>query len=71
MADIKRVVTGKVRLSYGHLFKLHSAVEGGEEKYSVTILIPKEDVGTKKRIDIAMEAAVRGNPKNLEWSETP
>lgn len=59
MADIKRVVTGKVRLSYVHLFKPYSAVEGGEEKYSVTVLIPKEDVETKKRIDNAIEAAAK------------
>lgn len=59
MADIKRVVTGKVRLSYVHLFKPYSAVEGGEAKYSVTILIPKSDVETKKRIDIAIEAAAK------------
>lgn len=59
MADIKRVVTGKVRLSYVHLFKPYSAVEGGEEKYSVTVLIPKEDAETKKRIDNALEAAAK------------
>lgn len=59
MADIKRVVTGKVRLSYVHLFKPYSAVEGGEEKYSVTVLIPKEDAETKKRIDNAIEAAAK------------
>lgn len=59
MADIKRVVTGKVRLSYVHLFKPYSAVEGGEEKYSVTVLIPKEDAETKKRIDNVIEAAAK------------
>lgn len=59
MADIKRVVTGKVRLSYVHLFKPYSAVEGGEEKYSVTVLIPKEDIETKKRIDNAIEVAAK------------
>lgn len=59
MADIKRVVTGKVRLSYVHLFKPYSAVEGGEEKYSVTVLIPKEDAETKKRIDNAIEAVAK------------
>lgn len=57
MADIKRVVTGKVRLSYVHVFKPSAAVPGAEEKYSVVVLLPKSDVATKARIDAAIKAA--------------
>lgn len=51
------VVTGKVRLSYVHLFKPYTNQPGAEPKYSVTILLPKSDVQTKQKIDAAIEAA--------------
>jgi hypothetical protein len=52
-----RVVTGEVRFSYVNLLKPRASQQGGEEKYSVTILLPKSDVATKQRIDAAIEAA--------------
>lgn len=51
------VTTGEVRLSYVHLSRPYSAVPGQEEKYSVTVLVPKSDTATKQRIDAAIEAA--------------
>lgn len=56
MADLTHVVTGKCRLSYVTLSEPKS-IQGGEPKYSVTVLIPKSDVQTKQRIDAAIEAA--------------
>lgn len=55
--DICRVTTGEARLSYAHLFKPYAFQQGQEEKYSVTVLVPKTDVQTKARIDAAIEAA--------------
>lgn len=52
-----RVVTGEVRFSFVNLLKPKPGPNGGEEKYSVTILLPKSDVATKQRIDAAIEAA--------------
>ena len=43
------LVTGKVRFSYVNIFEPR-AINGGEEKYSITILIPKTDVDTYQRI---------------------
>ena len=43
------MVTGKVRFSYANVFEPR-AVNGGEEKYSITILIPKSDTKTYQRI---------------------
>ena len=57
MNDMTRVTTGEVRLSYVHLFKPYAFQAGQEEKYSVTLLIPKTDTATKARIDAAIEAA--------------
>lgn len=43
------LVTGKVRFSYASVFEPR-AINGGEEKYSVTLLIPKTDNDTYQRI---------------------
>lgn len=51
-----KVITGKVRLSYTHIFAPQS-IDGGDEKYSTAILIPKSDKETIKRIQAATEAA--------------
>lgn len=57
IGEATNVTTGEVRLSYVHLFKPYAAVPGQEEKYSVTVLVPKTDAATKTRIDAAIEAA--------------
>ena len=59
MSEVKptKVVTGKARLSYVHLFTPYAHNPGQEPKYSCTILIPKTDTATKARIDAAIEAA--------------
>lgn len=59
MNDLTNVTTGEVRLSYAHLFKPYAAMLGQEEKYSVTVLVPKTDVDTMNRINAAIEAAKR------------
>lgn len=57
MEYLTNVTTGKARLSYVHLYKPYAYMQGQEEKFSCTILIPKSDVETKARIDAAIEAA--------------
>ncbi|TLN00387.1 DUF2815 family protein [bacterium] len=52
-----KVITGKVRLSYAHLFKPVAIQEGQEPKYSVCLLIPKTDVETLRKIKAAVDAA--------------
>lgn len=51
-----QVTTGKVRLSYANLFT-PKAQMGGDEKYSVTLLIPKSDKATVAKIKAAIDAA--------------
>jgi hypothetical protein len=51
-----KVVTGVVRLSYAHLHEPH-ALEGNEPKYSVSLIIPKEDKDTLKAIKAAVDEA--------------
>jgi len=57
--NVQHVVTGKVRLSYVHLFSPYAKHPGDEPKFSTTILIPKQDVATRQRIDAAMAAATQ------------
>ena len=55
--DPLKVLTGEVRLSYANLTTPRAAQQGGEPKYSVTLLIPKSDTATKADIDAAINAA--------------
>lgn len=52
-----KVLTGECRLSYCNLNTPRAAQQGGEAKYSVTLLIPKTDLATKADIDAAINAA--------------
>jgi len=69
-----KVVTGKVRFSYAHVFQPASSIEGGTPKYSVSIIIPKSDKDTIARLTKAFEetkaaaSAYFGGavPKNLK-----
>lgn len=57
IGEITNVTTGEVRLSYVHVFRPYAAMQGQEEKYSVTVLVPKSDTDTMGRINAAIEAA--------------
>lgn len=51
-----KVITGEVRFSYAHVFE-PASIEGSEPKYSVSILIDKNDKKTLSRVKAAIEAA--------------
>lgn len=61
-----KVITGKVRLSYAHLFKPTAIEEGQEPKYSVCLLIPKSDKQTIKKIKAAIAAAIDAGRDKLK-----
>jgi len=52
-----KVVTGVVRLSYANVWEPKS-VNGGTEKYSVSLIIPKSDTKTIAAINAAVDAAI-------------
>lgn len=60
---ITKVVTGKVRLSYAHLFTPQSSEDGKEPRYSSALLVSKSDTATLKAIKAAVEA-VKVDPKS-------
>lgn len=52
-----KVITGKVRFSFCHVFEPQAPLNGGDPKYNVTLLIPKSDTATLKAIKDAMVEA--------------
>ena len=52
-----KVVTGTVRLSYEHVWE-PASINGGEEKYSASLIIPKSDKATVNAIQKAVDAAI-------------
>lgn len=56
MENSTKVVTGKVRFSYANVWESKS-INGGDEKYSVSLIIPKSDKKTFAEIKAAIEQA--------------
>ena len=52
-----KVRIGECRLSYCHLFQPEAVADGGEKKYSVSIIIPKSNTKLVAEIKAAIEAA--------------
>ncbi len=60
MANVNKtkVITGKnTRLSYFHGWE-PTSINGGPERYSVSVLIPKDDVETVNAINAAVDVAI-------------
>lgn len=55
-----KVVTGEVRLSYANLWEPRPGLNGGKDKYSVSLIIPKSDTKTIEAIEKAIDAAIEG-----------
>ena len=64
MSDTK-VITGKVRFSYAHVHEPHAVQEGQDKKYSVSILIDKDDKKTLAKIEKAIKAAIEEGKSKL------
>lgn len=56
--SLTKVVTGVVRLSYANVWE-PKAINGGDEKYSVSLIIPKSDKKTINAINAAVDAAIK------------
>lgn len=57
VAPDTKVVTGKVRLSYVHVWEAVAIEEGQPKKFSAALIIPKSDTVTLSKINAAIEAA--------------
>lgn len=60
-----KVITGKCRLSYEHVFEAAS-INGSDPKYSACIVIPKTDKATLTKIQAAVNAAIQDGIKS-KW----
>ena len=49
MQNKTKVITGEVRLSYFNVWEPKS-INGGKERYSVSVIIPKSDQNTIEKI---------------------
>ena len=52
-----KVITGLVRFSYVNIFRSRAFRDGQKEKYSICLLIPKNDKATITKIENAIEEA--------------
>lgn len=53
-----KVVTNEVRLSYAYVWEPRPGLNGGKDKYSVSLIIPKSDTKTIEAIEKAIDAAI-------------
>lgn len=53
-----KVITGEVRFSYAHVFEAAAINDGDTAKFSVSVLIPKTDKKTLKKVEDAIQAAM-------------
>lgn len=65
-----KIVTGKVRFSYVNVFEPKS-VNGGDEKYSVTLLIPKSDTNTHQKIMAEINKTIQNSITDVFKGITP
>jgi len=56
-----KLVTGKVRFSYAHVFKPSASIEGSTPKYGVSLIIPKSDTETVNAFKKAFEDCKAAN----------
>ena len=52
------VITREIRLSFANVCEANS-INGGKPKFSVSLLIPKDDAATIDAINTAIEAAIQ------------
>lgn len=62
-----KVITGEVRFSYATVWDPKS-INGGKPKFSVSLIIPKNDVETVKKIEASIQAAYDEGQGKLKGS---
>lgn len=63
--ETTKVITGKVRFCYEHVFEPTAVNEGDTPKYSICVLISKDDTATLDKIKKAIEAAKQAGKAKL------
>ncbi len=60
-----KVITGKVRLCYLHVFEPQTVLGGDKKKYSASVLISKDDKVTLKKVQDAIKLAAENGKAKL------
>ena len=61
-----KVITGKCRLSYSHVWDAVSIDGNSDPKFGACIIIPKNDKVTIKKVNAAIQAAIMEGVKS-KW----
>ena len=61
-----KVITGKCRASFVHIFESQS-INGSDPKYSISLIIPKSDTATLGKIQAAIDEAIQNGIAN-KWA---
>lgn len=69
--DPKRFITGRIRFSYVHVFEPYAMDANEEAKYSVALLIPKDDTVTLARYEAALQSAKEDGKTRLWKGKIP
>lgn len=70
-AQATKVVTGKVRLSYAHVFEPYTSKPDVPAKYSVVLMVPKTDKLTVKKLRRAQQAALENGKEKIFGGRVP
>ena len=65
-----KVITGKCRASFVHIFEPKS-VNGSDPKYSMSLIIPKSDTRTLRAIHAAVDEAIENGITNKWGGKRP
>lgn len=66
-----KIRTGLVRFSYPNVFTPKKIGDKGDPKYSISLIIPKEDEATIAKIRAGIEAAVKSDKGKKIWGDKP
>lgn len=66
-----KVITGKVRISYAHLFEPYAGQPGQEPRFSCVVLIPKTDKATISKLRAAQQAALENGKDSRFGGKIP
>ena len=69
--DPQKVLIPECRLSYVNLVTPRASLQGGDEKYSATLLIPKSATTVKADIDQSIEAAAKDAVNRIWGGKRP
>lgn len=64
-----KVITGKVRFCYEHVFEPSAIDEASTAKYSICIVIDKDDKATISKVEAAIKAAIEDGKSKLANSK--